>query len=489
MIYYRVLHLLGVILLFLAGAMALASLWAFVDGSADRSAFGWSILITALSGLILARGFYDYRHEPVSLTQSFTLVALTWLFAGFFGALPFYFYHAFPSYLDAFFEAVSGFTTTGATLVGEIEALPRGILFWRSLTQWLGGMGIIVLFVAILPRFGFRNLTIFKAELPGPMAAERIVPRVVEAARFLWLIYLGLTLLQAVLLMLCGVSFYDSLSHALTTMPTGGFSTYDTSISGLNNPAAEVVIIFFMFFAGINFALYFRLLRRDMSILKNQELRFYIFMLFAATALLFINIYPNTVAGGWEGIRAAAFQAVSITTTTGYATADFDLWPHFSRALIFFLMFTGACGGSTGGSVKQARLLLMGKYAFRELRRMVHPSAVSSIKLGDKPVPEEMMRGVLGFGFLYVVFFVFSTLALAAMGLDFDTAASAVAASIGNVGPGLANVGPTLTYEAVPAIGRILLCLLMILGRLEIYTVLVLILPEARRFSARSVIK
>ena len=483
----RIFYLLGIILIFLAAVMALASLWSIGEQEGDRTAFLWAVLITAGAGALLCVLAYPSRRETLSLAESFSLVSLAWLLAGFFGALPFYFYSGFGgTLLDAFFEAVSGFTTTGATVIADVESLPRGLLFWRSLTQWLGGMGIIVLFLAVLPRFGFKSTTLYRAELPGPVA-ERFVPRVVETARWLWLIYAAFTVLQTLLLLLCGLNLFDALAHTLTTMPTGGFSTYNASAAALHNPAAEVVIIIFMFLAGVNFTLYYRLLRRDRDVLKSEELRFYTVVLAVATVLIAINIAPGLGSDILLSIRQSAFQVVSVATTTGYASADFDAWPHFSRMLLFFLMFLGACGGSTGGGIKQIRVLLLFKYARRELLRLVHPSAVASVKLDDHAVSEETLRGVAGFTFLYFLLFVLTTLALCWMELDFTTAASATASALGNVGPGLGLVGPRFTYQAVPAAGKALLSLMMIMGRLEIYTVLVLFLPESRRLFRNNV--
>lgn len=484
---FRIFYLLGIMLLFMALAMFLSALWAVAEQGADRIAFLKAIGVTAVVGLALFLLFSRGRRKELSLVENITLVALAWFVAGVFGALPYHFYGLFDgNFLDAYFEAVSGLTTTGATLIEDIEVLPGGLLLWRSFTQWLGGMGIIVLFLAILPRFGFRTMNMFKAEIPGPMA-ERIVPRVVETARRLWLIYVFLTFCEMVLLMICGLSFYDSLCHALTTMPTGGFSTYNASIAGLNNPAAEVVIIFFMFLAGVNFVLYFRLMRGDFNVYKNPELKFYTMIIIGAIVLVTANILNQVDGGFFKALRDASFQVVSIVTTTGYATADFDAWPFFSRTLLLIFMFLGACGGSTGGSVKQIRWMLMIKYTLRELYRVVHPSAVSSVKVGDQNVSEEILRAVMGFGFLYITLTVLATLALNAMGLNLDTAFSAVAASIGNVGPGLDQVGPTLTYVIVPPAGKALLAVLMVVGRLEIYTVLVIFLPESRRLWKRLV--
>jgi trk system potassium uptake protein TrkH len=281
--------------------------------------------------------------------------------------------------------------------------------------------------------------------------------------------------------MACGISFFDAMAHAFTTMPTGGFSTYNASIAAFNNPLAEIVIIFFMLFAGINFVLYFRLIRGDYKIFKNPELRFYLAVIATGIVLITINTYDYAAGNFLDTLRQSAFQVVSITTTTGYATANFDAWPNFSRLLLLLLMFLGACGGSTGGAMKQVRWMMMIKYSFRELYRLIHPSAISSIKLGDYHVNEEVLRLCMGFGFLYISLTSLAALVLAAMGLDLETAFSAVAATIGNVGPGLAGVGPQNTYQVIPSAGKALLAVMMIIGRLEIYTVLVIFLPESRR--------
>ena len=478
----RIFYLLGIMLLFLALMMALAALWSVREPDGDRLAFLQSILITAGAGALLTALSYPARREPLTLAESFSLVSLAWLLAGFFGGLPFYFYSdTGASLLDAFFEAVSGFTTTGATVIPDLEILPRGLLFWRSLTQWLGGMGIIVLFLAVLPRFGFKSTALYRAELPGPVA-ERFVPRVAETARWLWLIYTAFTALQVLLLLISGLSVFDAFAHTFTTMPTGGFSPYNASVAALNNPAAEVIMIIFMFLAGVNFTIYFRLLKGERAVLKSEELRFYTVVLAGSALLIAVNIAPQLGGDILLSLRQGFFQVISVASTTGYASTDFDAWPHFSRVLLLLLMFLGACGGSTGGGIKQSRLLLLFKYARRELLRLVHPAAVASIKLDGRAVSEETMRGVTGFFFLYISFFALSTLALSWMKLDLTTAASAVASALGNVGPGLGLLGPRFTYQAVPAAGKALLSLLMIMGRLEIYTVLVLLLPESRRF-------
>jgi len=483
---FRIFYLLGIMLLFLALTMFFPVLWAIAEQGPDLPALLKSILVTGAVGAILYFYFSPSRGGELSIIENFIVVSLAWFVAGAFGALPYYFFGVFEgSYLQAFFESVSGFTTTGATLIEDIEVLPRGLLLWRQFTQWLGGMGIIVLFLAVLPRFGFRSMTMFKAEVPGPVA-ERVVPRVVETARRLWFIYVAFTVILAILLMFTGVSFYDSIAHALTTMPTGGFSPYNSSIAALENPAAEIVIIFFMLFAGINFAIYFRVIRGEFNAFKNPELRFYLVVILAGITLVTYNTFTDSGGDFFLALRQSAFQVVSITTTTGYATADFDGWHNFSRLFLLVVMFLGGCGGSTGGAMKQVRWMLMFKYAFRELYRVIHPSAISTVKLGKQFVNEEVLRSVMGFGFIYFLLTVVSTLLLALMGLDTETAFSAVAATIGNVGPGLGGVGPVETYQAIPPAGQLLLPVLMVVGRLEIFTVLVIFLPESRRVWSRA---
>ncbi len=483
---FRLFYLIGIMLLFLSLTMIAPALWSFIAQTPDRLAFVKAILVTAAVGGFFYWFFSKSKGRELTIAENFTLVAMAWFFAGIFGALPFHFFGVFNgSFIDAFFEAVSGFTTTGATLIADVESLPRGLLLWRAFTQWLGGMGIIVLFLAILPRFGFRSMTMFKAEIPGPIA-ERVVPRVVQTARRLWIIYVALTLTQLVLLMICGVSFFDSLAHALTTMPTGGFSTYNSSIAAFNNPAAEIVIIFFMLFAGVNFVIFFRLFRGDFKVINDPELRFYLGVTVASILLVTINLYGRTGGDLFLSLRQSAFQVVSILTTTGYATADFNAWPHFARIFLLMLMFIGACGGSTGGSIKQVRWMMMIKYSFRELYRVVHPSAVSSVKLGEQHVSEEILRPIMAFGILYFSLTALAALALAFMGVDLETSISAVAATIGNVGPGLAAVGPMHTYQVIPPLGKIILAVMMVIGRLEVFTVLVIFLPESRRIWLRA---
>ncbi len=469
MIRSSVMFFLGSLLLVLSGFMLVCALFSLAWGEPD---FIYILLSAGLTGAVgLLMRFILPGKKEITIAESFSLVALAWILSGVFGALPFYFYGVFDSFLSAFFESVSGFTTTGATLIEDVESLPRGILLWRSLTQWLGGMGIIVLFVAFLPRLGIRGINLVKAELPGPIT-DRVVPRVAQMAKWLWLIYLLFTVILFLLLMLSGVSFFNSINHAFTTMPTGGFSPLNDSIAGLNNPLAEGIITVFMLFAGINFALYYLFLHGDRKAFwRNEEFRFYFSVVLVSIMLVTLTLLFYYQP--WEALLKGAFQVASILTTTGYATADFDAWPPFLRTLLLFFMFVGGMGGSTSGSMKQARFLLLFKVAFREIYRLVHPSAVTTVKLGKKAVSEQVLRNVSGFVFMFLLLHVITTLALSAMGLNLETAFSASIASLGNVGPGLNLVGPEETYQVIPPAGRLLLSLMMVVGRLEIFTILI----------------
>ncbi|NLZ29040.1 MAG: TrkH family potassium uptake protein [Firmicutes bacterium] len=471
------LHLIGYLLIALSLVMLFPLAWSLFEGGADSSALLVSALITGLVGMIVC--LLTPFGSKINLVESFALVTLAWFIAGFFGALPYHFYGLFDSFTAAYFESISGFTTTGATLIIDVEAVPAGLLLWRSLTQWLGGMGIIALFVALLPRLGLHGMNLFRAEVPG-VFADRVVPRVAEMARKLWYIYVVLTILQTALLMLSGLPFYHALNHALTTMPTGGFSTLNGGIASLGNPAAEIIIIVFMLVAAVNFALYYQLLRGDFkSFFRNPELRFYLSFVLLAVILVAFNIYSHYGVG--DTIRHAAFQVSSIVSTTGFSSIDFDSWPVFSKALLFTCMFIGGPGGSTAGGIKLVRIMLLFKFVYREIYRFVHPAAVTTVKLGHRPIPEEILRNAVAFIFMYMSAFVLGALVLAGMGLDPATFSSAAAASLGNIGAGFGLIGSAAGYGSIPLPGLCVLCFLMVLGRLEIYTVLVFFLVTFRK--------
>lgn len=478
-------HYLGWLVSILGLAQIPALAYALWYQEPDIYAFLFSISIALTFGILMVR--YSDRESQLSVKQSFLLVALSWVAAALFGSLPFAISGYFDGYLNAFFESMSGFTTTGATILDDIEILPHGLLFWRSFTHWLGGMGIIVLFIAMFSSMGSKSINLFSAESPGP-APDRLVPRIANTAKILWLIYTGISVLQVLLLLISGLSLFESLTHTFATMGTGGFSTRNASIGGLGNPMAEVVITIFMFIAGGNFALYFLVSKGSIkALITDEEFRFYLIVVFLAIFFVSLNLYVSNMGDGLTTLRKGAFQSVSIITTTGFGTANFDAWPALSRNLLFFLLFFGGCGGSTAGAMKQIRLLVLLKYSYRELFKQIHPKAMMPIRFNKKIVPESVVTSILGFVCLYIVMLTFATLALSSLGLDLESALSAVAATIGNVGPGLGLIGPTQTYNAIPALGKMILCFMMLLGRLEIYTVLVLFIPDHRRRNRKKV--
>jgi trk system potassium uptake protein TrkH len=441
----------------------------------DTLAFLYSIAITIISGLILRSA--GSLKGTIGIKEGFLIVALGWMLAGIFGSLPYIFYGAVESPIDGIFEAISGFTTTGATIIDDIEVLPHGILFWRSFTHWLGGMGIIVLFLALLPKFETGGMQLFRAEVPGPKA-EKVSPRLTETAKVLWFIYVGISFAQTVLLMLTGFSLFDALTHTFGTVATGGFSTRNLSVGAFNNPAAEIVIIVFMIIAGGNFALYYGLLKGQWKkLIDDGEFRFYIGFITFTTLFISVNIIRQ-VPDFLENIRTSLFQVVSIMTTTGFTTADFDTWPTFSRLTLLILMFVGGCAGSTGGAIKQIRILLLLKHCWRELFKMIHPKAVISLKVGGRNVQDDIVKNILAFTTIYFLIFIFGSLFMSFLGLDLITAITSVAATLGNIGPGLGLVGPLHTYSHIHWSGKIVLSMFMLLGRLELYTIILCFMPE-----------
>ncbi len=414
----------------------------------------------------------------ISHREGMAIVTISWISIGLYGALPFYLGEVFPSFTDAFFESVSGFTTTGASVIINIEIVPKGFLFWRSFIQWLGGMGIIVLSVAILPFLGVGGMQLYKAEVPSPVP-DKLKPRVRETAKMLWKVYVLISLMEVVLLLFGGMSLFDSLCHTFTTMPTGGFSTKNTSIAHFDSVYFDTVIIFFMLLAGINFSLHFQLLKgKSLAFWQDSECRFFLGTVLFLTLIVSMNTYGNFYKTLGEAFRYGAFQVVSIITTTGYATADYEKWPAMSQIILLFCMFIGASAGSTGGGMKCIRIMLCFKYCYKELFSLIHPRAVTHVKISGKVVPEDVMRSILGFLALYMGLFVVSSVILAGMGVDLLTSFTAVASAIGNIGPGFGMVGPAENYAAIPASGKWLLAWCMLLGRLEIYTVIILIVPE-----------
>ena len=424
------------------------------------------------------------RSRALNSKDGFAIVSFAWLIVAFAGSLPFYLSGTIPNFTDAWFEAMSGVTTTGATIIGNpttlpnlpngIESMPHGILFWRSFLQWIGGMGIIVFTIAILPLLGVGGVQLFKAEVPGPVA-DKIRPRVKETAKILWMVYVGFTFLQFLLLGFAGMPWFDSICHALTTMPTGGFSTQNASIAAYSNPLIHYIIIFFMFIAGVNFTLHFRAITGNFkSYFKDYEFKVYFFILFFATTFIFFNISYSESDLSHNTFQISLFQSLALMTGTGYANANYELWPFFSQLLLFFMMFFGAMGGSTSGGMKIARVILLIKYAASETRRMLHSRAIIPIRIGDRTISDDVIRNTLGFFLIYLSFFMITALVLTALNFDFLSSLSAAASAIGNVGPAFGAFGPTDNYALLHPIGKWMMTFCMLLGRLEIFTIMVL---------------
>ncbi len=447
----------------------------FGDGMVDD--FLISSLIGAVSGLMLVAVFLP--EKELGYRDGFAVVFLSWLGLAMVGALPYYFSGHMPSCIDCLFESMSGFTTTGSTVMITVEVMPKSVLFWRALTHWLGGMGIIVLSLAILPLLGVGGMQLFQAEMPGP-TKDRLAPRIQDTARILWRVYFLFTLVEILLLLFGGVGFYDAVCHAFATMATGGFSTHTTSVAWFDSVYIETVIIVSMFLAGTNFTLHHRFFTGGYRVLwRNEEFRLYVAIIAGAMAVVVgMNLVYGVYQSVGETIRTAAFQVVSIITTTGFGTADFDHWPPVCKIVMVILMLVGGCAGSTGGGIKVVRVLLFFKYGRLQLRKLVHPNTVWTIKLGKLKVPEEVMVAILGFLGLYVGFFLMATMIVAAQGVDIVTSATAVIATLNNIGPGLNLVGPTQNFAHLPPVAKLVLTFCMQAGRLELYTVAVLLTPD-----------
>jgi len=474
-----ILYIVGTLVLFLGFSMLLPLAFGLYYGDRSVPPLIQSIGLTVSAGALLFLAFRKRREENIRQREGMAIVAVGWTAVGLFGALPFYLASDSWHFVDAFFESVSGLTTTGATILTDIEVLPKGLLMWRSFIQWLGGMGIIVLSIAILPFIGVGGMQLYKAEVPSPVP-DKLKPRIRDTAVILWKVYALFSVIEIVLLMLGGMTLFDAVCHAFTTMPTGGFSTHNESVTHFGSLYVDVVIIFFMIMAGINFSLHYQMLRgRPLAFWKDGESRFFLAIVGAFVLLVTLDIARHDVYDSLgESLRYGAFQVVSIVTTTGYATADYEQWPAMSQIILFTCMFLGASAGSTGGGMKCLRIMICFKYCYRELFLLLHPRAVTSIKIGGKTVSDDVMRSVLGFLALYVGLFIIASMVLGGLGVDFVTAFSAVAATIGNVGPGFGSIGPLENYAHIPYAAKWVLIWCMLLGRLEIFTVLIFIVPE-----------
>ena len=472
------LYVVGCLVLFFGLTMFVPLMAGVVYHDTSVGPIVYAMAVTLASGLALILLFRKTRAARISQREGMAIVAVGWTAIGLFGALPFYFDDPGWHFVDALFESVSGFSTTGASIVTDIEALSKGLLLWRSFIQWLGGMGIIVLSIAILPFLGVGGMQLYKAEVPSPVP-DKLKPRIRDTAVILWKVYAIFTVAEILFLMFGGMDFFNALCHSLTTLPTGGFSTQNGSIAQYDSLYFDVIITLFMVLAGINFSLHYQLLRgKPLAFWKDPECRFFLGAVVLFTVIISWDCLGTVYHSAGQSIRYAAFQVASITTTTGFATYDYEQWPAMSQLILFLCMFLGASAGSTGGGMKCLRIMLCFKFCYKELFSLVHPHAVTTIKLGGKNVSEDVMRSVLGFMALYMGLFAISALLLAAVGVDFVTALSAVAASIGNIGPGFGGVGPVENYAHIPCLGKWLLIWCMLLGRLEIYTMLILLVPE-----------
>ena len=442
----------------------------------------WEALLTA-SGVSALTGALTWwltrkqQNKELRSKDGYLVVTLGWLLMSFFGSLPYVFSGAIPTYPDAFFESISGFTTTGATILTDIEVLPKDILFWRSLTQWIGGMGIIVLAVAILPILGIGGMQLFVAEAPG-VTPDKLKPRIRDTAKRLWILYIGLTLLETVLLMLGGMSFYEAINHGLTTMATGGFSPKNASIAFYDSAYLQYVMTIFMFLAGTSFSLTYFAYKGDFAkVWQNEEFRYYLFSVLIFILITTAGIYFFGDEGLEKSFRDAAFQVISLVSTTGYITADYTAWAPVLTVIFFLLMFVGGSAGSTAGGVKIVRHMVLLKNSILEMKRQVHPSAIIPVRVNGHAVTQDITFNVLAFFIIYITIFAVGSVAMALIGVDFLTAIGSVATSLGNVGPGLGAVGPVDNFAGIPAAGKWLLSFLMLLGRLELFTVLILLTP------------
>lgn len=437
-----------------------------------------SIGASSVTGLLLYVPFRRQQVERMSLREGMAVVALGWIGCGLFGALPFYLSGHFNHFTDCVFESFSGFTTTGASILTNIEALLQSILLWRSLTHWLGGMGIILLSLAILPLLGVGGMQLYKAEVPGPVP-DKLRPRIKDTAMLLWKVYVLFSALEIVLLWLGGMNLFDSVCHTFGTLATGGFSTKNASIGHYSSPYIQMVITLFMFIAGVNFALHFKMLQgRLRAFWRDPEFKFFFLFILCVTGIITLKVWGQNYQSIGESFRYSVFQAVSITTTTGYATADYELWAPLTQVLLFFAMFMGGCAGSTSGGMKAMRIMVLLKQAGRELMRIIHPRAVVSLKFGGRRLSEDILQGIWGYFILYCLLACISIIGLAALGVDVLTSIAGVIACISNIGPGLGGVGPADNYAQIPILGKWLLTFCMLLGRLEIYTVVILLFPK-----------
>lgn len=472
--YKLILLVLGVLLLVESFFMSIASIvsafYAEYDLPYLLSATGGTLFI----GLMLVLLFRK-TEKKVEKREAYLIVTMSWVVLSLFGAIPFYISGAIPSYTDAFFETISGFTTTGASILNNIEDIPHGLLLWRSTTQWMGGMGIIVLSIAIIPLIKVGGMQLFNAEVPG-ISTDKLHPRIAGTAKKLWLLYFGFTLAEAILLYIGGMSVFDAVNHAFTTMATGGYSTKQASIAAFDSPFIQYVIIFFMILAGTNFALsFFAITGQIKKVIKNSEIKFYLIIIFISGIIVSFGLWHFMAFDIEPAIRHAFFQVVSIITTTGYATVDYLAWvPKGFWVFILLLMFVGGSSGSTGGGIKVVRIHILFRNSYMEFKRLIHPHAVLPVRYNRTSLPQNTINNVLAFIILYMMILAAGTLIMSFTGLDIETAFGAVATSLGNIGPGIGKVGPASNFANISVFGKWFLGFLMLMGRLELFTVIII---------------
>lgn len=475
-IIFRVLgSLLMIESIFLLFSMLVSFIYQENDFEAFSITFGIALFTGALTRFITRKA-----DNNIGKREGYIIVSTVWIIFSFVGSLPFILSGEISNLTNAFFETMSGFTTTGSSILNNIEALPHGLLFWRSIIQWMGGMGIIVLSLIILPILGIGGMQLFSAEVPGPVP-DKLHPRVKETAKRLWFIYLSFTLIETILLMFGGMSFFDAINHSFTTMATGGYSTKQASVAYFDSAYIHYVIMIFMFIAGTNFTLaYFGMKLKFKKIIKNEEFRYYFFFVAFFSIITAIILYLTSYGSVEKSFRDSAFQVISLITTTGFATADYldaSKWIQFLPIFLFIAMFLGGSAGSTGGGIKIMRVVVLIKNVFAEFKRLIHPNAVIPVKFNGGTMSSKIVSNILAFVVLYILIFILGTLVMAAMGLDMDSAMGSVIATLGNIGPGIGSVGPAENFYSIPDAGKLFLSFLMLVGRLELFTVLVLFSP------------
>ncbi|MFD1162722.1 MULTISPECIES: TrkH family potassium uptake protein [Hwangdonia] len=487
--YKIIFHFFGLLLLFNGGFVLLAALISLIY----KDGVTWQLFLAGVLTLIvgvLGMLFTRHHKKEMNKREGYIVVTFGWIIMALVGTLPYIFTGSIPSFTNAFFETMSGFTTTGASILNDIEAVPKGVLFWRSLTHWIGGMGIIVLAIAILPLLGIGGMQLFAAEAPGP-STDKLHPRITDTAKRLWLIYFGYTAAETILLQVAGMSFFDAINHALCTLSTGGFSTKNASVAYWNDqPVIQYIIIVFMFLAGTNFVLsYFAFKGKVQKIINDEEFKLYFKFIAVFTIIASLIIYfradisassiahPMVWGEAESAFRHGLFQVISVITTTGFVTADFTMWTPFLVVFFFGLMFLGGSSGSTSGGVKVVRHLILIKNGFLEFKRTLHPNAIIPVRYNTKSISGDIVFNILAFFILYMLSFIVGALGFSMMEIDFKSSVGLAASSLGNVGPALGDFGPVNNFANLPSIGKWWCSFLMLIGRLELFTVLILFTP------------